>query len=41
MIDPAVHQTLLKGIAIPADQFMQKPYSPAGLCRKIRDILDR
>ncbi len=30
-----------KGIAIPADQFMQKPYSPAGLCRKIRDILDR
>mgnify|MGYP003431036153 CR=1 FL=1 len=30
-----------KGIAIPAEQFMQKPYSPAGLCRKIRDILDR
>ena len=30
-----------RGIAIPADQFIQKPYSPAGLCRKIRGILDR
>jgi two-component system, cell cycle sensor histidine kinase and response regulator CckA len=29
-----------KGMAIPAEQFIQKPYSPAGLCRKIRDILD-
>jgi PAS domain S-box-containing protein len=30
-----------KGIAIPADQFIQKPYSPAGLCRTIREMLDR
>ncbi len=30
-----------KGIAIPADRFIQKPYAPAGLCRKIRDLLDR
>ena len=29
-----------KGIAIPAAYFLQKPYSPAALCRKIRGILD-
>ncbi len=29
-----------KGIAIPSAYFLQKPYSPAALCRKIRGILD-
>jgi two-component system, cell cycle sensor histidine kinase and response regulator CckA len=30
-----------RGIAIPAAQFIQKPYSPAALCRQVRAILDR
>ena len=30
-----------RGIAIPAEQFIQKPYSPAALCRQVRSILDR
>ncbi|MDH4063022.1 MAG: PAS domain S-box protein [Acidobacteriota bacterium] len=28
-----------RGISIPAGQFLQKPYSPAALCRKVRQIL--
>ena len=28
-----------RGVAIPAARFLQKPYSPAALCRKIRLIL--
>jgi CheY-like chemotaxis protein len=30
-----------RGIVIPAEQFIQKPYSPAALCRQVRAILDR
>ena len=30
-----------RGIAIPAEQFIQKPYSPAALCRQVRTLLDR
>ena len=30
-----------RGIVIPAEQFIQKPYSPAALCRQVRSILDR
>jgi len=29
-----------KGIAIPAAYFLQKPYSPAALCRKVRTVLE-
>jgi hypothetical protein len=29
-----------RGIAIPLTQFLQKPYSPAALCRRVRVILD-
>ena len=28
-------------IAIPAVEFIQKPYSPAALCRQVRAVLDR
>jgi CheY-like chemotaxis protein len=30
-----------RGIVIPAAQFIQKPYSPAALCRQVRAVLDR
>jgi len=29
-----------RGIVIPAAQFIQKPYSPAALCRHVRTLLD-
>ena len=29
-----------RGIVIPAAQFIQKPYSPAALCRHVRTMLD-
>jgi CheY-like chemotaxis protein len=29
-----------RGITIPPEHFIQKPYSPAPLCRKIRSVLD-
>jgi DNA-binding NarL/FixJ family response regulator len=29
-----------RGITIPAAQFIQKPYSPAALCRLVRAALD-
>jgi len=29
-----------RGIAIPAARFIQKPYSPAALCRRVRTVLD-
>ena len=29
-----------RGIVIPAEQFIQKPYAPAALCRKVRGMLD-
>jgi PAS domain S-box-containing protein len=29
-----------KGLAIPPAQFVQKPYSPATLCRQVRAVLD-
>jgi len=30
-----------RGLAIPAAQFIQKPYSPAALCLQVRTLLDR
>ena len=30
----------LRGVVIPAEQFIQKPYAPAALCRKVRGVLD-